>query len=474
MTQQEPTATTQSVAASAPTLRRDALRTLHIASTSIANMAPAYSLYTTLAVIVVSAGVGSPLLLILAGVATLFHVNSTAEFSRKIPSAGSYTVFMSRTFGRYVGGVTGWTYVFSSVLLLTSVYIVGGTWPQVSLSAAGISVPWWLPLIILAVIGIALCALGVVISTKWAIAFFLFEVAVLLIGSIGMLVTHPGSINLDPFNPAKISGGMSGLGLAFPLAVYPYLGASNAATMAEEVRNPKRAIRQAVFAAVLAAIVIYVFGTWATVVGYGEHVTPLTHAAFPIVDGSVKVLGPFGFLMYLGGLTSTMALIIVDTNAFARVWFNLAREGLLPKPMASVHPRFQTPWISVIAGGGVTLALALGMSIAFGTTNAFDWTGTLGTIPMILIFLAVNVALPVYYWMNHRSDFSVMWHVLFPLIGCVAFAFPLISTLSPNQPAPYNSFGWITGALIILGMAYMTWLVRARSERLKLGTYVVE
>ncbi len=456
-------------------LRRNALRTVHIASTSLANMAPAYSLYTTLAVIVASSGIASPLLIILAGIATLLHVNATAEFSRKVPSAGSYTVFVARTWGSYLGGVVGWTYIVSSVLLLASVYIVAGTWPAQTLQALfGVNIPWWIPMLVLAAVGIGLCVRGVVISTKWAIGFFAFEVGVLVLGSIAMLVTHPAAINFAPFAPGNILGGWKGLGLAFPLAVYPYLGASNAATMAEEVRDPRKAIRQAVFASVGLAILVYTFGTWATVVGYGEHTGPLAAAAYPMVDGAMRVLGPLGFLMYLGGLTSTMALVIVDTNAFARVWFNLAREGMLPTSIASVHEKYGTPWMSVLIGGGITTAIALILGLGYGAVNAFDWTGTLGTIPMVLIFLVVNLALPVYFWRNHRAEFSVFWHVILPFVGILAYLVPLWSTLAPGQPAPYNSFGLVTLLFIVIGMVYVWWVKKSRPEQFQVGANVVE
>lgn len=456
-------------------LRRNALQMIHVSSTNIANMAPAYSLYTTLGVIVAAAGVASPLLLILAGVATLFHVNATAEYSRKVPSAGSYTVFVARTFGKYLGGVTGWIYVISSVLLLASVYIVAGTWPALTFSALfGINIPWWIFMVILAAIGVGLCVRGIVLSTKWAIAFFAFEVGVILVGGIAMLVTHPTAINFAAFEPKNIVGGFAGLGLAFPLAVYPYLGASNAATMAEEVQNPKRAIRQAVFLGVGMAMVIYVFGTWATVVGYGEHVAPLTHAAYPTVDGAVRVLGPFGFLMYLGGLTSTMALVIVDTNAFARVWFNLGREGLLPRAIGAVHTKFGTPSNSILVGGIITTAIALISGLAWGATNAFDWTGTLGTIPMVLVFMLVNIGLPYFFWKQHRVEFSVFWHVVLPVLGIIAYLVPLWSTLAPGQPAPYNSFGLVTLIFIVIGMVYVWWVQKNRPDQYKLGENVVE
>lgn len=130
--------------------------------------------------------------------------------------------------------------------------------------------------------------------------------------------------------------------------------------------------------------------------------------------------------------------------------------------------------MSVLVGGGITTAIALVLGLLYGSTNAFDWTGTLGTIPMVLIFLVVNLALPIYYYKNHRAEFSAFWHVALPVVGIIAYLVPLWSTLAPGQPAPYNSFGLVTLILILIGMVYVWWVKKTRPQQLQIGANVVE
>lgn len=456
-------------------LRAGALHTLQVTATSLANIAPAYSLFTTLGVIVLAAGLASPLMLILAGVAMVFHVNSTSQFSRHLPSAGTYTTWIARTLRQQTGATAGVLFAFAGIMLLTSVYVVAGWWPSVMIQALwGVSIPAWLPLLVFCSLGIGLCIRGVVISTQWAIALFVFEVAVLMVSSIVMLATHASAITAADFDPRNITGGFAGVGLAFPLAVYPYLGSSNSAPMAEETKNPKRAITRAVYTTVLAGIFIYTFCTWATVVGFDDHLSPLTHATFPMVTAGSRALGPAGFLMYFAGLTSTLALVIVDTNAFTRLWFNLGRDGLFPDAFTRVHGRFHTPIGSIAIGGGVVLGLGLVLDVVYGPVNAFDYSGTIGTISVIVVFMVVNLSLPIYFWRNLRPQFSIVWHAIVPILGIAIFAVPLASSVSLSQPAPYNYFGPLVLAVIVVGAVGVAVTRRRRPQRLRVGHHVVE
>ncbi|MCU4162220.1 APC family permease, partial [Acidiphilium sp. AL] len=238
-------------------LKKNSLGTWELGGVSLAQMAPAYSLFTTLGLVVAGVGFGAPLVFLFAGIATFFHVNTTAEFSRKCPSAGSYTCFISRTFGNYTGITVGVVFVFAQILLIASILLVVGTWIQYSIQQMlGYTINWILLMFMFSLIAVYLCIRGVTISSKFAIALFAFETAVLLVASLVMIATHLRFISIQPFSFIKLFGNFSGLGLAFPLAVYPFLGSSNAAAMAEEAKRPHSTIRIAVFSATIFALLL--------------------------------------------------------------------------------------------------------------------------------------------------------------------------------------------------------------------------
>lgn len=456
-------------------LRKGSLGTWQLAGLSLANMAPAYSLYTTLGLVVAGIGFGAPMLFLLAGIATFFLSNTTAEFSRKCPSAGSYTCFISRSFGNYVGITTGVMYLFAWTLLIASVFLVVGTWTSVTISEiAGVHLNWlWIMLVLVAVCT-WLCVIGVDLSSRVAISLFAFEVIVLVGASIAMLVAHPADISLGPFSVTRLFSNFKGVGLAFPLAVYPFIGSNNAAAMAEEAEKPHKTIRVAVFAATLMATAIYVFCVYATIVGSGFDQKLLTSGTYPLINIASRVMGPYVGILYVAGLTSTLSLVIVAINAASRVLYNLSKEGVLPRYISDVHTRYNTPHASLLTIAGLATAIGAVLGVVYGPITAFNWVGTLGTIPLILIFVLVNMGLPVYFYKNYRQNFSPIFHLVFPVAGSLIYLVPLYATVEPGQPVPYNYFGFATVVVILAGLIYAKFLLTKRSTTLNLGLHVAQ
>src|SRR5258707_5334509 len=81
-----------------PRLQRGALHLIDIATATMANVAPAMSFYFSFALIAAAAGIASPLTIIVAGIAIALLGNTLAEFSRSIPSTGSFITFIRKTF----------------------------------------------------------------------------------------------------------------------------------------------------------------------------------------------------------------------------------------------------------------------------------------------------------------------------------------------------------------------------------------
>src|SRR5581483_12411829 len=82
-----------------PRLERGALKLVDIATSTMANIAPAMSFFFSSALIAATAGVASPLTIIVAAIAIALLGNTLAEFSRSIPSTGSFITFIGKTFG---------------------------------------------------------------------------------------------------------------------------------------------------------------------------------------------------------------------------------------------------------------------------------------------------------------------------------------------------------------------------------------
>ena len=457
-------------------LRRNALGLPEIVASTLANIAPAMSFYFGFATIVQGAGVAAPLTIAVAMVAILFLANTVAEFSRFHPSAGSFVTFIGRAFGPSAAAATSIFVVVGYVIAASAVVVISGGWAHDTLKTfLGISVPWQIISAAVAIIVGVLVSRGISLSTRWAGIFFIFELVLLLVGAVAMLMSHHGSISLASLNPANLSGGLKGIGLGFPLAIYLFIGWENSATLAEETENPRRNVPRALLLGTLAIGVLYIFLAVATENGFGNDAKAVGAATIPYVDALKASAAGLLFVAYLAGLTSIFSSLIGLTNSQARILFNSGREGLLPAFFGKIHPEHGTPHVSLWAFIGVALTIVLVFGRHIAPVDLFGDVGTLGTIPVIVTYLVTNLALPVYVLKHARGEFGVVRHLILPLLGAVMLVLPLWGLIEPGHPAPFNLFPYAAGALLFCSALYGVLLAWRSPELMaRIGSYVAD
>jgi amino acid transporter len=84
----------------------------------------------------------------------------------------------------------------------------------------------------------------------------------------------------------------------------------------------------------------------------------------------------------------------------------------------------------------------------------FGEIATLGTILIALTYLVANLALPVYYHRHERPSFSVIKHLLLPLLGAAAIGYPLYDLIKPGQPAPFDHYPAIAGGVVLAALIW--------------------
>jgi amino acid transporter len=110
--------------------------------------------------------------------------------------------------------------------------------------------------------------------------------------------------------------------------------------------------------------------------------------------------------------------------------------------------------VSFLAFVGIGLAIVYIFGWNVEPVTFFGYIGTLGTILVSLVYLVSNLALPFYYRRYHPDQFSLVKHLILPILGVLAIGFPLWGLVQPNQPAPFNLFPWISLAVIVLSVIY--------------------
>ena len=118
---------------------------------------------------------------------------------------------------------------------------------------------------------------------------------------------------------------------------------------------------------------------------------------------------------------------------------------------------------------GIGLSAWLGS----GLTDVYGWTGSIGTVAIILVYMLANVGLIRFFWRDPER--SILKHVVFPILGIVALAYPLWSTAKPGQTYPYNLVFWIVLAWVVAGLfAYYYFRSRAPEKLAAVGRVLAE
>jgi amino acid transporter len=327
-----------------------------------------------------------------------------------------------------------------------------------------VDIPWWVLMIfIIAFVG-ALAWWSIHRSMQLDLAFVVAEVTI--VGALLILILVKGGDSGQvpgAWNPGNAPAGLSNIGLAFIFIVFAFFGFESSTTVAEEVRRPRRNVPIALVGSVLLTGVWFCFAMYAVIVGYGKsHIGALASASAPVTDLATRYIGHwYSIVVSLAAVSAQIAVLIAIHNANYRIFYALGRERLLPRVLGRTHPRFQTPHIAIIAYSVVALALGLFFGNLWGPQAAFGDVGYFSSLGILPIYLLTNIALMVFMWRKHRSEFSWVWHGLFPGIAVVIMGYGIYASVHPLPAYPQNFMPFFVLGWIAVGVIWMLYL-RAR------------
>lgn len=364
--------------------------------------------FTTIGRASFDGGPAISLLFVITAVACLFSALCYAQFASSIPTSGSAYTYAFVAFGELTAWMIGWNLLMeyaigNSVLAFAwSSYFVNlleGMQGWLSGFGWGFKIPQWLvqdyyssaqapaqwaavqaangvageelqrhleawetapslgglrlildlPAIVVNVLITALVIVGIHESKKVSNAMVLLKMAVvILVVLIGAFYIKPS--NWSPFAPNGLEGVFKGIAGVF----FAYIGFDAISTTAEECTNAQRDIPRATLLTLLLCTIIYIIlsFTLTGMVSYKELDVddPLAYVFEKI--GLPSLVG----IISLSAVIATTSVFLVFQLGQPRIFMSMARDGLLPKPFASIHPRFKTPaFSSVITGVMVAL-----------------------------------------------------------------------------------------------------------------------
>ncbi len=338
-----------------------------------------------------------------------------AELASMIPQAGSAYAYTYATLGEVIAWIIGWDLILEYAVGNVAVAISWSGYFVSLLSGFGITFPGWLthgyrevmlaapdsPLkaliadaphvagipVLLNVPAFAIVALitwllliGVKESTRVNKAMVAVKLAVLAVFVI-VGVQHLNVENYTPFAPNGFRGIHQGAAIVF----FAYIGFDAISTAAEETKDPQRTMPRGILLGLLVCTIIYIaVGAVATgLVPYQQLLAndPLA-AAFDKAG-----LQKFTWFISLGAVVATSAVLLVFQYGQARIFMAMARDGLLPRWAARIHPRFRTPYLTTLAIG--TLVALGGLIGDAGETYDLTNIGTLFAFTLVAVGVLV-------------------------------------------------------------------------------------
>jgi len=348
--------------------------------------------------------------------AALFFIPSAFvinELSTRFPDEGGLYVWSKEAFGDFHGFVAGWTYWIYTVfyfpgLLLASAsmgaYIGGASHANLATNREFLV----LGSFVLLFVAVFLNIIGLNIG-KWlqnAGGLLSYIPLLMLVGiSIWIWAVHGSATHftlknmLPVWNQATVN--------FWPQMVFAFAGFELVSAMSEEIRNPQRVLPRAVWGAGTAVTFIYIAGTISVLALIpSQQVNPLSGVFQALTSGSVILkIGFVGILAAAlvtignaGGVGSTVAGI-------ARVPFVVGIDRYLPKAFGKIHPKWRTPYISIIVQAVLSCIILLLAQIQATATTAYqvvvDAAVILYFIPFLYMYAA---AIKLAYRKDRRSN----------------------------------------------------------------------
>lgn len=423
---------------------------------------------------------------ILVAIACGFAALCYSEFAAMVPVSGSAYTYAYATLGELIAWLIGWDLILEYAVSNAAVAISWSGYFQELLRGFGFDLPAWLgtdyrtALQAAAQVGQAqaagtdlatlaasilrnagaleaaprlfglpiifnLPAFSIVAVITWIALIGIRETAwantVLAISKLVIILFFLGfgAFYIKPANWADFApNGLTGIGAAAAIIFFAYIGFDAVSTASEEARNPQRDMPIGILGSLVVCTVIYIavaivltgMVPWHTL-GNAE---PLAFAFSSLNQNWIALV------IAVGAVLATTSALVPFQVGQVRIFFSMARDGLLPSWAARVHPRYRTPHITTLLTGLFVAAFS-----CFANINELVELTNIGTL-LAFILVAVGILILRRTAPDRPRPFRVPWVPFVPIMAILCclglmLMLPLITWIT--------FFGWMAAGLVL-------------------------
>lgn len=389
---------------------------------------------------------------LLCGLLIILIMLCYAEIGSRVTSSGGSYAYVEKAFGPFAGFLINTLFWFGFSALSDAAVV----------NALADMLAIWFPLFTVLYVRILFFILlfglfsfvnyrGVKQGTYFASIATLIKLAPLL------LLVMVGLFHIDTANlSVKTWPSITGIGETALVLVFAFMGIETALNVSGEIRNPVRTIPRGIFMGVLGVLIIYLLIQLVAQGVLGDEL-PM-HKEAPLAALAVKLAGPAGgTLIMLTAVVSMFGMLSGDVLASSRLLFAASADKLLPGYLSRIHPKFATPYWSIITYSTVIVILA--------SSGGFKQLATLASSSVLIIYLAVVLAM---IRMRYKKDdavstsFKVPGGLLIPALAVCTICWFLYQVTWPEVKA-------ISIFFLLMSVVYFLNTVSRKQQELTQG-----
>jgi APA family basic amino acid/polyamine antiporter len=423
------------------------------------------SIYYALGLVAAHALGLTPLVFLFAGGLFALTAKTYAEGAAMFPEAGGSSSFARHAFNEVVSFVAGWGLSLDYILTIAiSAFFVphylGAFFPALG-HAPGDVIGGIAVVGLLALVNIRGLGESANLNIALAVLDLCTQVALVVVGAA--MVLHPRLL-VDQIH-LGVAPSFSQLVFAVSISMLAYTGIETVSNMAEEARDPGEQVPKAVNLVLVAVLAIYAGISVIALSALPVHQTSPDHYATPLgttyaddpVLGIVSALGLRGTIAtvanyYVGALAATILLIATNAGMIgaSRLSWSLAEHRQLPSVFARLHPRYHTPWFTIVFFGAIAAVLILPGNTAF--------LGNLYSFGAMLSFTIAHVSIVALRRRRpeldrpYRAPWNVRWRgaeiPLTAVIGALGTGAAFVSVVVLHPEARLLGTAWLAAGLL--------------------------